>query len=206
MTQQEIIKKKDENMSDNLKLKLIRKYRKERYCIGKLYVGDKYFCDTRESEDAGLYKGQCITAKEEQEQYACPVGTYSINLTSASFTKEMLKENPQKARIKFYAPGFEPIVIPNQDYWSDQYAEMLIESGHRMEFGGPEQEFHRPASYIRLGFNNEPGKVNDTERVWTLLMEKHLIPAVMSGRGISIEISREYEVNIEIEKYFYSTF
>ena len=37
-----------------MKLKLVRKYRKETYTIGKLYVDGVYFCDTIEDKDRGL--------------------------------------------------------------------------------------------------------------------------------------------------------
>ena len=33
-----------------MKLKLIRKYKKSNYTIGKLYINDVYFCDTLEDK------------------------------------------------------------------------------------------------------------------------------------------------------------
>ena len=37
-----------------MKLKLERKYFKDTYTIGNLYVNGKYFCDTLEDKDRGL--------------------------------------------------------------------------------------------------------------------------------------------------------
>lgn len=43
-----------------MKLRLERRYRKSNYCIGKLYINDKYFSDVLEDPDRGLYDNMSL--------------------------------------------------------------------------------------------------------------------------------------------------
>lgn len=70
-----------------IKLRLERTYKGVSYTIGKLYVNDKYFCDTLEDKDRGL---KSTMSKEEIEkikvysQTAIPTGTYKIDMNTVS--------------------------------------------------------------------------------------------------------------------------
>lgn len=67
-----------------MKLKLIRKYKKNNYTIGKLYINNQYFSDTLEDVDRGL-----TSAMTEEQIFdikvagktAIPSGTYKIGYT-----------------------------------------------------------------------------------------------------------------------------
>ena len=59
-----------------IELKLIRKYLKEDYTIGKLYIDGVYFCDTLEDTVRDISKGNC-TAKI-YGRTAIPSGTYDV--------------------------------------------------------------------------------------------------------------------------------
>ena len=59
-----------------IELKLIRKYLKKDYTIGKLYINDVYFCDTLEDTVRDISKGNC-TAKI-YGRTAIPSGTYDV--------------------------------------------------------------------------------------------------------------------------------
>jgi hypothetical protein len=50
-----------------MKLKLIRKYFRETYTIGELFINDNYFCDTLEDK---------VRDKKIKDVTAIPYGTY----------------------------------------------------------------------------------------------------------------------------------
>lgn len=61
-----------------------RKYRKETYTIGRLYVDGKYFCDTLEDKDRNLYASMgaaYISQRKQKGVTAIPYGTYDVSLT-----------------------------------------------------------------------------------------------------------------------------
>ena len=75
-----------------MKLKVIRKYFKNTYTIGKLYVNDKYFCDTLEDKNRDLNKnGKFDNGEVKVYSETCiPFGTYNIKLTYApKFKREL---------------------------------------------------------------------------------------------------------------------
>lgn len=76
-----------------MKLKLVRKYRKETYTIGKLYVDDVYFCDVIEDKDRGLDESMSladIMVKKRYGETAIPYGTYSVVITYSPKYKKMM--------------------------------------------------------------------------------------------------------------------
>lgn len=78
-----------------MKIKLIRKYRKETYTIGKLYVDGVYFCDTIEDRDRGLNNDMGlaeIMAKKRYGETAIPYGTYDVEITYSQKYKRMMPE------------------------------------------------------------------------------------------------------------------
>lgn len=78
-----------------MKIKLIRKYRKETYTIGKLYVDGVYFCDTIEDRDRGLNNDMGlaeIMTKKRYGETAIPYGTYDVEITYSPKYKRMMPE------------------------------------------------------------------------------------------------------------------
>lgn len=78
-----------------MKIKLIRKYRKETYTIGKLYVDGVYFCDTIEDRDRGLNNDMGlaeIMAKKRYGETAIPYGTYDVEITYSPKYNRMMPE------------------------------------------------------------------------------------------------------------------
>lgn len=74
-------------------LKLIRKYRKENYTIGKLYVDGVYFCDTLEDKDRGLDDSmplEEIVKKKKYGQTAIPYGKYRVLITYSPKYKKFM--------------------------------------------------------------------------------------------------------------------
>lgn len=78
-----------------MKLKLVRKYRKEKYTIGKLYVDGVYFCDTIEDKDRGLddVMGLAeIMIKKKYGETAIPYGIYKVEITYSPKYKKLMPE------------------------------------------------------------------------------------------------------------------
>lgn len=78
-----------------MKLKLVRKYRKETYTIGKLYVDGTYFCDTIEDKDRGLDDSMSLADIMTKKKYgvtAIPYGTYKVEITYSPKYKKMMPE------------------------------------------------------------------------------------------------------------------
>ncbi len=76
-------------------LKLVRKYRKETYTIGKLYVDGVYFCDTIEDKDRGLDDAMGlaeIMIKKRYGETAIPYGTYKVEITYSPKYKKLMPE------------------------------------------------------------------------------------------------------------------
>lgn len=76
-------------------LKLVRKYRKETYTIGKLYVDGVYLCDTIEDRDRGLDDSMSladIMIKKRYGETAIPYGTYKVEITYSPKYKKMMPE------------------------------------------------------------------------------------------------------------------
>ncbi len=76
-------------------LKLVRKYRKEKYTIGKLYVDGVYFCDVIEDRDRGLEDSMGlaeIMSKKRYGETAIPYGTYKVEITYSPKYKRMMPE------------------------------------------------------------------------------------------------------------------
>jgi hypothetical protein len=78
-----------------MNLKLVRKYRKETYTIGKLYVDGVYFCDTIEDKDRGLDDAMGlaeIMIKKRYGETAIPYGTYKVEITYSPKYKRLMPE------------------------------------------------------------------------------------------------------------------
>ena len=52
-----------------MELKVVRKYKKEKYTIGKLYIDGVYFCDTIEDKDRGLKQTDAYAANKRKKVY-----------------------------------------------------------------------------------------------------------------------------------------
>ena len=110
-------------MAKNIsKLHLIRKYKKEEYTIGILYVNDEYFCETVEDTDRGLTNSMSlseITKKKVYGKTAIPTGTYTGKLTYSNKFKKTLPliEN---------VPGFSGIRIHSGNTADDSLGCVIV--------------------------------------------------------------------------------
>lgn len=134
-----------------MELTLIRKYPKETYTIGQLYIDGKFFCNTCEDKNRELYQGMSLEEIKKIKVYsetAIPYGRYQITLKIQS---PKFSRKKQYEKCKGYlprllnVPGFEGI---------------LIHIGNSAK---------NSAGCLLVGLNKEKGKVlQSTETFWKL--------------------------------------
>ena len=120
-------------------LKLVRKYKKANYTIGKLYVDGKYFCDTLEDTDRGLKQTDALAANKRKKvkgETAIPTGRYQVTLGVQS---ERFKFKQQYRFCNGYLPRllnvpcFEGVLIHIGNYPKD--TEGCILPGENLKVG-----------------------------------------------------------------------
>lgn len=152
-----------------MKLLLKRIARKDKYTIGKLYINDKYFCDTLEDPDRGLKSTMSladIKSKKIKGDTAIPTGTYKVTLDVVSskysnFTKYPYVKfcNGKMPRL-INVPGYEGILIHAGNTQKDTEGCLLV------------------------GFNRQVGKVLNSQSTWRKLYDELL----KDKNNITIEI------------------
>ena len=86
-----------------MRLTLKRIANKKDYCIGKLYINGKYFCDTLEDVDRGLDDSMTeeeIRSIKVKRQTAIPVGIYTVLMT---YSPKYQKIMPLINNVKGYS-------------------------------------------------------------------------------------------------------
>lgn len=116
-----------------MKLTLNRIYRGPSYTIGKLYIDDKYFCDTLEDVDRGLTDimslAEILKIKKPSET-AIPSGTYNITLdvvsprfsTKAFYRQVCNGKLPRLLNVK----GFDGVLIHSGNTEKDSSGCILV--------------------------------------------------------------------------------
>ena len=87
-------------MEETLELLVDRKYKKETYTIGNLYVDGEWFCNTLEDKDRGLKSSMSLDEIERLKVYAetaIPAGRYEVRMNIVS---------PKYNRVKWYKDNF----------------------------------------------------------------------------------------------------
>ena len=152
-----------------MKLVLDRKWKKDGYTIGRLYIDGEIFCNTLEDKDRGLTKDMPVSrikVLKVKDKTAIPTGTYAVTLRIQS---------PKFRYYKAYefCDGYLPRLcqVPGFDG-------VLIHIGNTAEDS---------SGCILVGENRKVGQVvNSTEtfkRLYALLKK-----ADQRGENISIEI------------------
>ena len=129
-----------------MKLTLIRKYKKDKYCIGKLYIDGEYFCDTLEDKDRGLTDNMTVSEISKitvKKETAIPTGTYKVTIT---YSNRFKKNMPLINNVK----GFE---------------------GIRIHSGNTDKDTE---GCILVGMNCQVGKVLDSQKTFKKLYDKLL--------------------------------
>ena len=115
-----------------MKLVLKRIAKLDKYTIGKLYIDEKYFCDTLEDPDRGLSSNMPLDEIKKikvKGETAIPIGTYKINMNiiSPKF-KNKSWAKPYNGRIPRLenVPGYEGILIHPGSYPEDTQGCILV--------------------------------------------------------------------------------
>lgn len=117
-----------------MKLLVERKWKKDGYTIGKLYVDGVFFSNTLEDKDRGLASTMLlaeIQRKKVKGATAIPTGTYkvSINIVSPRYSKqEWYIKNCNGARVPrlMNVPGFDGILMHAGNKASDTDGCLLV--------------------------------------------------------------------------------
>lgn len=99
-------------------LQVYRKYKKDTYTIGQLYLDGEYFCDTLEDKDRGLNQNMSLSYIKDNKVYgqtAIPTGDYKVSLEilSPRFSQMEFYNKVCKGRVPriMNVPGFEGILF-----------------------------------------------------------------------------------------------
>ena len=153
-----------------MKLKLVRKWKKEGYTIGQLYVDDIFFSNTIEDKDRGLNQNMSkekILFMKKPGITAIPTGTYEIvlNVQSSKYKKSKTMMQFCQAYMPrlLNVPGYNGVLIHPGNSASDT------------------------EGCIIPGKNNKVGWVSNSTNYFKELYNKMKI-ANKKGENITIEI------------------
>lgn len=136
-----------------------RFYKGSKYTVGKLYIDNKYICDTMEDKDRGLTQDMPLTEIKKKKVYsqtAIPTGTYKVVVNNSPKFKRNL---PRLLNV----PGYEGILIHRGNTHVDS------------------------AGCILVGENKLVGKVINSTKYEKLITER-LITAQSINEEITITI------------------
>jgi len=135
-----------------------RKWKKDKYTIGQLYINGKYFCDTLEDKDRGLSNDMSLSDIMKKKQYgvtAIPYGTYKVDMNTVSpkyaarnaqYTRPYGHKMPRILNVK----GYDGVLIHPGNTANDTLGCLLV------------------------GKNTVVGKVMNSQATWKQLMDKLL--------------------------------
>jgi len=151
-------------------IELERRWRKETYTIGRLYVDGVYFCNTLEDRDRGLKKTDGSLFIKQRKVYgetAIPTGTYGVtmNVTSPKYaaTPWYWQLCQGKMPRLLNVPGFDGILIHPGNTPLDTLGCILV------------------------GKNTKKGQLTESKAVFKALY-KEMEKAVKEGEEITIDI------------------
>lgn len=153
-----------------MKLLVDRKWKKDTYTIGRLFVNGVLFCNSLEDRDRGLKQTDSLSSIKSKKVYgetAIPTGTYKVDMKTIS---------PKYSAVKWYydlckgkmprlknVPGFEGILLHTGNTALDTLGCILV------------------------GKNTIKGKLTDSKNTFAKLY-KQMKAAYDKGEEITIEI------------------
>lgn len=140
-----------------MKLVVQRKYRKDKYTIGKLYVDGVYFCDTLEDPDRGLDSSMPLSSILKikiKGDTAIPYGKYTVSLSIVSPKYSNFSKYPY-AKI---ANGKMPRIMGIKGFDG-----VLIHAGNSQK---------DTMGCLLVGENKVKGQVINSQATWTKLYKK----------------------------------
>lgn len=152
-----------------MQLTLERKWKKDAYTIGKLYINSEFFSNTLEDKDRGLTSSMTleeINKKKIYGQTAIPSGTYEVKMT--------------------YSNRF------NSRTWGKKYGGKVPELLNVKGFGGvrihPGNKATDTLGCILVGKNSAVGMVTNSQTYYFKLLDNYIVPATKRKEKILITI------------------
>jgi len=152
-----------------MKLLLDRKYKKDTYTIGILYIDGIRFSETIEDADRGLSDSMPEAEIKKLKKYgvtAIPTGTYEVKLT--------------------YSPKYATRTIGKK--YGGKVPQVMNVKGYQGIRIHPGNTAEDSLGCILPGKNLEKGKVLQSTATYYNLMDKYLVPATKKGEKITITI------------------
>lgn len=118
--------------TDIMELTLYRKWKKDTYTIGQLYIDGKYFCDTCEDKDRNLYQGMDIEWLQQKKVWcetAIPYGRYRITMKVQSpkyKDRKAYKECDGYVPRLLKVPAFDGILLHIGNWAKDSCGCILV--------------------------------------------------------------------------------
>ena len=150
-------------------LRIERRWKKDRYTIGRLYVDGDLWFNTLEDTDRGLHSGMSVVSIKAQKVYgqtAIPKGTYEVTLSYSS-------KFAGKAWARKYG-GLVPEVLKVKGF-----------SGVRIHPGNTAAD---TLGCILPGQNTMVGYVTGSATCYYRLMDEVFMPAYKAGRTVTLDI------------------
>lgn len=146
-----------------------RKWKKDTYTIGNLYINEVLFSNTLEDKDRGLTSSMTleeINKKKIYGQTAIPSGTYEVKMT--------------------YSNRF------NSREWGKKYGGKVPELLNVKGFGGirihPGNKAADTLGCILVGKNSAVGMVTNSQSYYFKLLDKYIVPATKKNEKIMLTI------------------
>lgn len=150
-------------------LRIERRWKKETYTIGRLYVNGILWCNSLEDTDRGLDQGMtvvAIKARKVKGQTAIPTGTYEVTLTvSPKFAKKSWA-------VKY--DGLVPLVQGVKGF-----------DGVRIHPGNTPED---TLGCILPGRNTIVGQITNSVQCYYRLMDDVFMPAHEAGETVLLDI------------------
>lgn len=138
-----------------MEIKVDRKWKKEKYTIGRLYIDGEFICNTIEDADRGLTQSMSeeeIKSKKIYGQTAIPTGRYKVlmNVVSPKFSQKEFYMNVCKGKV----PRLEGV---------KGFSGILIHSAATAD---------NVEGCIGVGFNTEKGKLTSIKEAFEKVYSK----------------------------------
>lgn len=138
-----------------MEIKVDRKWKKEKYTIGRLYIDGEFICNTIEDTDRGLTQSMSeeeIKSKKIYGQTAIPTGRYKVlmNVVSPKFSQKEFYMNVCKGKV----PRLEGV---------KGFSGILIHSAATAD---------NVEGCIGVGFNTEKGKLTSIKEAFEKVYSK----------------------------------
>ena len=152
-----------------MKLTLVRKWKKDTYTIGILYINGARFSETIEDKDRGLESSMSeaeIKLKKVYAKTAIPKGTYKIKMT--------------------YSPKF------SNRPWGKKYNGKVIQIMDVKGFSGvrihPLNTAEDSLGCIGVGRNLQKGMILQSTEYYYKLLDNYILPALNRGEAVELII------------------